>query len=238
MKKLSWAVVFIAITIFAGQSAEAQNLLTNPDFESGLTGWTTWVAPVNGFWFGSWIQSNDCDIWVPTSTCPYGGAGTSHAQKKGSGAGNAHGGIYQIVNVVPGTTYRLSGVWSGGVTGNVNNDNGTWWEVTVYDGAVGDAVIDQAPGPNDALIAKREANNLATNGVFQFDWEPFSGQFVAQSSQVTVALKTGSYYTFEAAGYHDNLSLMAVNPVPALDQVGLAILVLMIVTVGVMRLRS
>lgn len=235
--KNAWSVGCLAFALAFAGSAGAQNLLTNPDFESGLTGWTTWVAPVNGFWTGSWIHSNDCDIWVPPSACPFGGAGISHAQKKGSGGGNAHGGLYQVITVVPGQTYRVSGVWSGGVTGNIADNNGTWWEVTVYDGAVSDAVIDQAPGPNDQLIAKREINNLANNGVFQFDWEPFSDTFVAQSNQVTVALKTGSFFTLDAAGYHDNLSMVAVPTVPAVGGPGLLILVVSIALSGFVLLK-
>ncbi|MFA6955134.1 MAG: hypothetical protein WC538_04595 [Thermoanaerobaculia bacterium] len=210
MKRISYAAAFCLITLMLPVGAAAQNLVTNPDFESGLTGWTVWTAPPNGFWLGSWIHSNDCDIWVPT-TCPYGGSGISHAQKKGSGGGNTHGGLYQQIAVQAGRQYRVSGVWSGGVTGNIAGNNGTWWEVVVYDGAVTDAVIDQAPGPQDAPIAKREANNLANNGVFQFDWEPFSGIFTAQSGTVTLALKTGSYFTYDAAGYHDNIALQLLS---------------------------
>ncbi len=241
MKKSLFVAACFSLVLFCAGRASAQNLLVNPDFESGLTGWTTWASPNTAFWSGSWIQSNDCDIWVPLSACPYGGSGISHAQKKGSGAGNAHGGLYQVVTVQPGQRYRVSGVWSGGVTGNLDGNNGTWWEVTVYDGAVGDAVIDQAPGPNDQLIAKREANNLATNGVFQFDWEPFSGDFTAHSNTVTLALKTGSYFTFDAAGYHDNLSLTLVPPatqVPTLGNIGLLLLALFIAAVGVVKLNA
>lgn len=209
MKRITYVAAFCLIAWMLPVGAAAQNLVTNPDFESGLTGWTVWNAPPNGFWLGSWIHSNDCDIWVPT-TCPYGGSGISHAQKKGSGGGNTHGGLYQQLAVQAGRQYRVSGVWSGGVTGNIAGSNGTWWEVVVYDGAVADAVIDQAPGPQDAPIAKREVNNLANNGVFQFDWEPFSGIFTAQSGTVTLALKTGSYFTYDAAGYHDNIALQLV----------------------------
>jgi hypothetical protein len=237
MKKFTIAA-FVSLILLSAGSVRAQNLLANPDFESGLAGWTTWVAPVNGFWTGNWIHSNDCDIWIPPSSCPLGGAGISHAQKKGNGAGNAHGGLYQVVAVVPGQHYRVSGYWSGGVTGNVNNNNGTWWEVTVYDGAVADAVIDQAPGPNDQQIAKIEANNLATNGVYQFDWQPFSGTFTARSNTVTLALKTGSFFTFEAAGYHDNLSLALVEPVPAVGGPGLIMLALLIGAIGIVKLGA
>lgn len=196
-------------------SAQAQNLVINGDFEAGLTGWTTWTAPPNTFWNDVWIHSNDCDIWVPTNGCPFAGA-ISHAQKKGSGSGNAHGGLTQVLSVVPGQAYTVSGVWSGGVAGNIAGNNGTFWEVVVYDGTPTNAQIDSGVGAADTLIAKREINNLGNNEVFQFQWEPFSGTFVAPSSTVTLVLKTGSFFTFAAAAYHDNLSVSAlpVAPVP------------------------
>ena len=202
------AVLLGALSLTA--SANAQNLVVNGDFESGLAGWTTWQAPP-GFWDGTWIQSNDCDIWVPT-VCPFAGT-TSHAQKKGSGGGNTHGGLYQVIDVTPGTRYRVSGQWSGGVTGNAAG-NATWWEVVVFDGVVDAATIDAGTRPQDAQIAQRSVGDLAQNGVFQFQWEPFGGAFVAQSPQVTLVLKAGSFYTFDAASYHDQVALIA-EPVVA-----------------------
>lgn len=204
--------------------AHAQNLVQNGDFESGLTGWTTWAATPGVFWDGTWIHANDCDIWQPTNGCPYSGA-ISHAQKKGSGGGNTHGGLRQTLTVIPGVTYRVSGVWSGGVTGNIAGNNGSWWEVAVYDGTPTDTTIDNGLRPEDTLIAKRERNNLGNNEVFQFQWEPFSGSFRAQSATVTLVLKAGSFYTFDAAAYHDEI-IVAAEPasIPALGPFSLALI--------------
>lgn len=201
----------LGVLTFAA-SAHAQNLVVNGDFEGGFSGWTTWSVS-NGFWNGVWIQSNDCDIWVPT-VCPLAGA-VSHAQKKGSGAGNAHGGLFQVIDVTPGQRYRVTGQWSGGVTGNAAG-NATWWEVVVFDGVVDATIIDAGTRPQDAQVAKRTIDNLALNGVFQFDWEGFGTTFVAQSPQVTLVLKAGSFFTFDAASYHDQIALVAdpVVPVP------------------------
>jgi len=194
--------------------ANAQNLIANGDFEAGLTGWTQWNAPPTTFWNGTWQHSNDCDIWVPTNGCPFAGS-TSHAQKKGSTANNnAHGGLLQTISVVAGETYTVSGQWSGGVTGNLDNNNGSWWRVEVYDGVPTEAQIDAGPGAQDTLIALHEANNLAFRGVYQFQWESFSGQFTAVSNTATLVLKTGSYYTLEAAAYHDDISVTRDIPVP------------------------
>jgi hypothetical protein len=227
MRNRSVAFLLACVACVFSSTGQAQNLLTNGDFESGLTGWTVWSAPATSFWNGTWEHSNDCDIWVPTSGCPLAGA-ESHTQKKGSGAGNAHGGITQSLAVTPGQTYAVSGLWSGGVTANLDGDNGTWWEVVVYDGSPSDAEIDAGIGADDTLIAKREVNDLASNAVFQFQAETFSGEFTARSSQVTLAFKTGSFYTLDAAAYHDAVSITAVQAeaVPLFSPGALALLIL------------
>mgnify|MGYP001036181692 CR=1 FL=1 len=237
---LSKLFVLVLLSILSG-SVLSQNLLQNSDFEAGNNDWTIWNAPDTGFWSSSWIHANDCDIWVPTNGCPYDGT-TSHAQKKGNDAPNAHGGLYQQIAVVPGAEYRVGGWWSGGVTGSANS-NASWWEVVVYDGAVTDAVIDQALGESDVLIAKREAGNVDDGQVFQFQWESFEGTFIAQSNTVTVALKVGSFGTLDAAGYHDLLSLERIAepalsfPVPTLGVVPLALLFTLLGAVAIARLR-
>ena len=200
-----------AATLLFTSAVSAQNLVSNGNFEAGLSGWTTWTVS-NGFWNGQWIHANDCVIWIPTNGCPFEGT-TSHSQKKGSGAGNTHGGIYQTFAVEPGRQYIVTGQWSGGVTGNVAGANGSWWEVVMYDGVVNDAIIDQGVRPQDVLIAKREINNLGNNEVFQFQWQPYSGVFTAQSGTVTLAFKAGSFSTFDAAAYHDSVSVIALRPI-------------------------
>lgn len=218
--------------------AHAQNLVTNGDFESGLTGWTIWEVN-DPFWSHNWIFGNDCDIWVP-STCPLEGS-ISYSQKKGSDAPRAHGGIYQVLNVVPGDLHVISGSWSGGVTGNPEfGDNATWWEVVIYDGSVDGSVIDQAPGPQDVLIAKMERSGLIEGDVYQFDWTSFSGSFTPQSSTVTLAMKVGSYNTLEAAGYLDEVTVQArpVRPVPALPPWAFPLLVVGLFLVAYAGKRS
>jgi len=210
MRIAHWLVAIVSVFVVGAPGVQAQNLVSNGGFESGLTGWSTWTVS-NGFWNGSWIHSNDCDIWVPTNGCPLTGT-ISHAQKKGSGGGNTHGGLYQTISVVPGRDYAVTGNWSGGATGNVAGANGSWWEVVVFDGAVNDAIIDAGTRPQDVQIVKREANNLGNNAVYQFQWEPFAGVFTARSSTVTLVLKAGSFSTFDAAAYHDNLSVVALAP--------------------------
>lgn len=66
-----------------------------------------------------------------------------------------------------------------------------WFEITVYDGAVGAAEIDAAPGPNDVIIAKKERADPNGFENYNFNWEPFKGTFTAKSDKVTLAFKTG-----------------------------------------------
>lgn len=193
------AVAF-TVGLALSQVAHAQELVTNGDFEAGLAGWQVWSS-----WGGPWLHQNDCDIWTPVP-CPYEGA-LSHSQEKGSDVDAAHGGLFQVLDVVPGRQYRVTGWWSGGVLGKDNPANLSWWEVTVYDGEVDGTVIDQSPGPQDVVIAKHE-HAVDPNQGWQFPWESFTGVFTAASSRVTLALKTGSFSTLDVAGYHDLLSVL------------------------------
>lgn len=206
-------IVFVVVLLINGGIAWGQiNLIENGDFEAGDTGWTEWSSP------GGWTNDtfvhdygSACDIWIP-SPYPYEGAST-HCQTRG--VVNIHGGLYQVIDVVPGVTYTVSGTWAGGVGGlsefDPNNPPPSWtawFEVTIYDGAATVGQIDAAPGPNDVLIAKRE--NVGYEP-YNFNWELFSGQFTAQSNQVTLAMKTGkSGGLWDAiAAYHDEIAIEA-----------------------------
>lgn len=237
--RLNTCLVFLFLCFATVSTVQAQTLVSNGDFESGNADWNEWAAAPNGFWDGVWIQSNDCDIWIPTNGCPFAGT-TSHAQKKGSGAGNAHGGLTQVLSVESGRTYDVSGQWSGGVTGNLDGNNGTWWEIAIYEGLVDDATIDAGLRPQDTLISKREVNNLGRREVFQFQWEAFSGPFTAQSDTVTLVLKSGSFYTLDAAAYHDDIQVIArppATPIPVNSAIALALLVGLMALLGGYRLR-
>lgn len=83
-------------------------------------------------------------------------------------------------------------------------------------------------------------SNLALNGVFQFQWEPFDGTFTATSSQVTIALKTGSFFTFDAAGHHDDLVLeeVASSNIPVNSPWALVVLCLGLLATGAWMRRG
>lgn len=220
LRMIGVAAVVFALSSMCVSEVYAQNLVDNGGFESGATGWTEWDSPP---WPVGWTTDvflhtyyTDCvgAIFIPGSRCVYAGS-RSYRQERGTN--NIHGGIYQVIDVVPGEKYEVSGYWSGGVGGDVNNNNDVaWFEVTAYQGTVGADIIDAAPRPQDIIIAKKEYTGLS--GTVEFDWEPFSaspwaggdGTFVAEGSTVTLAIKVGKVGQWNyMAGYVDNISVEA-----------------------------
>lgn len=230
-------VATIVVTLFGGSVGIAQTgILANGDFEAGAASWTEWWSG-GGWTTGVFAHdyASGVPIWMPT---PYPLTGTgSHGQHVGTN--NVHGGIYQVVNVQTGSTYRVSGSWAGGIgeSGSLPFDI-AWFEVTVYQGAVGATEIDGAPGPGDVVIVKREYTN---DSIISFGWEQFDGSFVAEQNQVTLALKTGKVGPnwHPIAAFHDDLSiqpLVAAAAVPAVGSAGVAIYVALLAVIGVVVL--
>jgi hypothetical protein len=107
------------------------------------------------------------------------------------------------------------------------------FEVTVYQGAVGAAEIDAAPGPGDVVIAKREYTN---DSIISFGWEQFSGSFVAEQNQVTLAFKTGkvSPNWHPIAAFQDNVSMrLALADIPTVGSAGVGVFIAVLAIVGV-----
>jgi hypothetical protein len=220
------------VFILAGVSiSSAQvNLLANGDFEAGAASWTEWSS--GGGWTTDVFThdyASGVPIWMPA---PYPLAGTgSHGQHVGTN--NVHGGIYQVVNVQAGMTYAVSGSWSGGIgeSGSSSFDV-AWFEITVYQGAVGAAEVDGPPGPGDVVIAKREYTN---ESIVSFGWDQFNGSFVAEQDQVTLAFKTGKVGPnwHPIAAFHDNVSLQLLSgEIPALGPTGVAVFVVLLAAIG------
>ncbi|MEJ2695555.1 MAG: hypothetical protein P8013_02805 [Candidatus Sulfobium sp.] len=237
LRKSLYIVFFVAVLTYGGV-AWSQNVVMNGDFEAGSANWAEWNSPqawVNGT-FGHDYGSG-CDVWPPV---PYPASGT-HSHCQHVGANNVHGGLYQVVNVIPGTTYVVSGLWSGGIGGLVKGSTTTaaWFEITVYDGVATVAQIDSAPGPSDVTIAKKEWSG--TNP-YSFGWETFSATFIPQSNQVTLALKTGKIGDWDAiAAYHDNIRIEALappTPVPTMTEWGLVIFMLIAACGAIYYLRK
>ena len=224
-------VVFTALLIGLPSTVNAQlNLVANGDFEGGAASWTQWSSP-GGWTTGVFAHdyASGVPIWMPVPY-PYAGVG-SHGQHVGTN--NVHGGIYQVVNVQTGMSYDVSGMWSGGIgeEGSLSF-NVAWFEVTVYQGAVGAAEIDGAPGPGDVVIAKREYTG---DSIISFGWERFSGSFVAEQNQVTLAFKTGkvSPNWHPIAAFHDDLNLrLAGGGIPTVGPAGVVVFVALLAAVG------
>ena len=224
-------VVFSTLLIGLPSTVNAQlNLVANGDFEGGAASWTEWSSP-GGWTTGVFAHdyASGVPIWMPVPY-PYAGVG-SHGQHVGTN--NVHGGIYQVINVQIGMPYQVSGVWSGGIgQGGSLPFDVAWFEVTVYQGAVGVAEIDGAPGPGDVVIAKRE---YTSDSIISFGWEQFSGSFVAEQDQVTLAFKTGkvSPNWHPIAAFHDDLSLrLAGGGIPTVGPAGVMVFVALLAAVG------
>jgi hypothetical protein len=224
MLRKSLCIIIFAVVIIYGEVAWSQNVVINGDFEAGSANWVEWNSPqawVTGT-FGHDYGSG-CNVWTPI---PYPASGT-HSHCQNVGTNNVHGGLYQVVNVIPGATYVVSGLWSGGIGGLVQGSNTTvsWFEITVYDGVATVGQIDSAPGPLDVTIAKKEWSGTNT---YSFGWENFSGSFIPQSNQVTLALKTGRIGDWDAiAAYHDNIRIEVLPPasVPTMNEWGMIVFV-------------
>jgi hypothetical protein len=228
-------VLFTAVVMGCPVLTFAQaNLVTNGDFESGAASWTEWSSP------GGWTTdvfahdyASGVPIWPPIPY-PYAGA-ASHGQHVGTN--NVHGGIYQVINVQAGLFYDVSGVWSGGIgeLGSLPFDI-AWFEVTVYQGAVGAAEIDAAPGPGDVIIAKREYSG---DSIVSFGWEQFNGSFIAEQDQVTLAFKTGkvSGNWHPIAAFHDNIAVRLVSvEIPTGGRSGVLVFIIALAAAGIMAL--
>lgn len=225
------SIVAVGFILAGASISSAQsNLVANGDFEGGAASWSEWSSP------GGWTTdvfahdyASGVPIWMPVPY-PYAGVG-SHGQHVGTN--NVHGGFYQVVNVQAGMSYIVSGMWSGGIgEGGSLPFDVAWFEVTVYQGAVGALEIDAAPGSGDVVIAKREYTN---DSIVSFDWEQFNGSFVAEQNQVTLAFKTGKVGPnwHPIAAFHDDLSIQLLTAeVPAVSAAGLAVYVALLMAVG------
>ena len=229
--KRAIVVATIVVTLVGASIGSAQvNLLANGDFEAGAASWTEWSSG-GGWTTGVFTHdfASGVPIWMP-APYPLEGTGT-HGQHVGTNT--VHGGIYQVVNVQSGMSYAVSGSWSGGIgeSGSLPFDI-AWFEVTVYQGAVGATEVDGPPGPADVVIAKREYTN---DSIISFGWEQFNGSFVAEQDQVTLAFKTGKAGPnwHPIAAFHDDLSIQLLTAeVPAVSAAGVAVYVALLMAAG------
>ena len=230
MKRALFFVLVVILLAHPSVSSGQNNLVANGDFEGGAASWSEWSSP------GGWTTdvfahdyASGVPIWMPVPY-PFSGVG-SHGQHVGTN--NVHGGFFQVVNVQAGMSYLVSGMWSGGIgeSGSLPFDV-AWFEVTVYQGAVGQAEIDGAPGPGDVVIAKREYTN---DSIISFAWEQFSGSFVAEQDQVTLAFKTGkvSPNWHPIAAFHDDVSVrLLAEEIPALAPAGVLVFFVVLAAIG------
>jgi len=181
-------------------------MLTNGDFESGSTGWTTWQSP--------WGSGNAWDF----NNADGGQIGTA-ALKLSITGGERSFGVYQQIAVTSGKTYRIDAYWKGLKYGADN-----WYEIMLLDGpwdefqadTGGSAVIDN-------FMYAYDSNTYALPDDFGWiwahaqndtpvDWNDRDGERTASGSTMTVVLKAGACCgTSDASVWFDEVSLVEVG---------------------------
>lgn len=185
------------------------NLLRNGDFEAGnATGWIGWRAP--------WGQGEQR---IFNDTTP---GHSGNYDLKISATGSSFG-VYQIVNVTPGQTYRLEARWK---FDNLSDPG--WTEIMILQGGWDYNAADIRPGD---LVNKMYSYDNPENPPVAFDWldtasldgtaadiNSYYGERTATTTRMTVVLKAGGNPTMAAGqsvvAYFDDVSLVEV-PEPA-----------------------
>lgn len=206
--------ILVGLVVLAVAVPASANLLTNGGFEDGTNGWT-----IATFWWAGWGTGAPV-LHTSTGYGTFGGAspveGSYFLGMDNSGHGNFHVGAYQTVNTVPGTTYTVSGWFSGGIEKTTGDT--CWWEVRAAHGTTSD------PDAAGTIIAKKE--RAAGGGGMSFQ-ENFSNTFVAEQTTTTLFLKWGraasADWAIEAAAF-DNLSIVPEPATLALLILGLPLL--------------
>lgn len=115
LRMLKTAALVAVVLLVTGSVATAQNLLTNPGFESGLDGW--------GFWGNTYAEVTNAPQFVP-----YEGNGLVSFFGNWSGPYNVSG-FFQEFPTVPGDEWTMSAKsrhWSGDPMIGAGAPDGNW----------------------------------------------------------------------------------------------------------------
>lgn len=228
------------LTLSAG--ASAQNLIVNGGFESGFSGWSTWDTHEVGF--SPWLRDGTCVLWgIPPAACISEGSAI-YAQRNAT-YGRARGGIYQIIPVLPGRQYRISGVWSGNFRPNAIS-NMSWWTLVAMEGEAQPAMIDPPWGyESGQIVAEEWVGALQPAfGEYQFGPMPFSRdvQVGPHATSITLLLR---HYAVGMGSGRAHLDAMRMEllgpyqqPIPAHDRWALMTLAFGLLAIAVTWQRT
>jgi len=188
-------------------TAGCPNLLSNGDFENSLTGWTQWNTGSGAFTIntvaGDTGQGNALQL-------------TTSVNRGGSF------GVYQVVSVTPGKTYKIDGTWKGNHISGADK----WAEVLLLQGGWDVAQADTGGAlvkPNFMYAYDGGQGCAVFNTNFGWIWNhdqngtlvdcnSRNGERTATGNQMTVVLKTGNCCTTSATTVlFDNYSLVEVG---------------------------
>jgi len=189
MKKFG---VFLSAVGLAAGVANAQNLLSNGDFNlpgdgSPATGWTAWA------WGGGWSN---------TEIAGWGSPGGTYHIAAGA-AGDGGGGVFQTVAAIPGISYTLS----------VDSGADAWWLPTGTMSMIWLNDLDEILGD-----ATRNTVDPAVYGEDQFDiphpWESYSLSATAPAGATQVKVEFAANNATGSVGF-DNTVLLVPEPTVA-----------------------
>jgi hypothetical protein len=166
--KLTLVLAVCCAALLSG-SGYAQNLLTNGDFSSGLTGWT--------------VNSAD-----PLAAAVAAGDGNpSPGLYLSRGTDSTHivpNGVGQVIPVVAGRKYQVRGQWSGMIMGrnSAGDPNGTAFaEINVTFLPTAETVYTGTGAPAVSMQLKKRWAYPGTNPSYTFNVDPATGTWAWES---------------------------------------------------------
>jgi hypothetical protein len=238
----------IAIALVALSVPAFANQLVNGDFEGAGTtgnaytaaGWT----PYTYWWSTKSIngESGPTNLTLPQSPtgnpsgwdttngnfsmAPYSGKSLALSSDNDTGRG-----VYQVIDVTPGTDYKVTGMWTNWAHGDGSTDSVGWWfqvQMFNWDGV---AAIDGQGGLIDVgtgiMVKRRAQNTTGGSNMPTMGWQSISdalpantnantpyttGTVTATGNKMVVALIFGNNYgsTKRTRGMFDNFDVSAV----------------------------
>ena len=211
----------LAAILLLASIGSAQNLLTNPNFNSDASGWT--LVNLD-------LDSAVTATWEASSGNP--GGAVKLLRTDGITGTNNHR-FYQAFPVTVGQSYVVQGQWKGDLgtgTSTLTGEGFDWAEIFVGFCATSTPAVTDDFGI--FYLKKRfklgDASSYGTNATGQWDWEPITASpshengfpiyFTATQPYMVFSFNLGGYPNGGNAWYIiDNLKVMACSQYPSAD---------------------
>jgi hypothetical protein len=217
--------------LFGSANVAAQNMVVNGGFENGLSAWTIWNGPPQPPNF-PWTRDSSCYLFPTTPGCAFTGQGAYRHFSVGPYV--IPGGIYQVVDVLPGRTYRVQWWWYG-YTSGIGPTNHMLWAMRAFDGSVDPSQADSNTAHDLAEISV----NSGPPFFWMRSWTLDAGEFQTgpSTTQVTLVLEHRSTFNFSSTLSLDDVSMVLqgepVVPVPIISTPAMLLLAAVLMGIGV-----